>query len=111
MSFGSRHVGTPGVMIDWKSAAGSPAIVVRALVAGQRAVDRQLVDVHEAVAVGVSLDVEDRVDDRLAEVELLLDRGAVRVARAGALPAQVADAAGVEVVAGREAVDRGQVSK
>ena len=71
--------------------------VVAAREPRQGAVGDDLLEVGEAVAVGVEvLDVPDRVDDRLrADVELLLDRGAVRVARAGARPAQVAVAAGV----------------
>src|SRR5690606_10820998 len=76
-------------------------------VARQRAVGDQLLDVGEAVEVGVDvLDVADRVDDRLrVGVELLLDRGAVRDARARSLPAQVEDAARVEVLLRREAVE------
>ena len=103
MSIGSRHDGDHrrdvGVVTDG-GALGEEEVV--AGVAGERLEDGDLVEVREAVAVGVDrLDVGERLRDRLADVELLLDRLPERIARAGAGPFEVAVAARVR--AGRSA--------
>jgi hypothetical protein len=77
---------------------------VRARVAGQRRVGLDLLEAREAVAVRVQEDGGvDRGRDRLPEVELLLDGRPERIARAGPLPAVVADPAGMQAVALLEA--------